>query len=183
MWLSSLKPLINERLLWWRWAGVEEMVMQNMQNVGELSSVSFWLYLPHTTQGFMSKIQTENCIMESTVPFQDWISLKAGAGSLPLQATLTQNLPSKPISGCSHSDIHKKCSILSFKWSFPPCYSCLAFTLVSYWMHSHCRGQGSLIHAHLDQSGAGGTWSICVYSTHMQWGYRSWTQRKYKINL
>lgn len=57
----------------------------------------------------------ENCIMENTVPFLDWNSLRARAYCLPLQAVFTLNLPSKPITGCSQSDIHKKFSILSFK--------------------------------------------------------------------
>lgn len=56
-----------------------------------------------------------NCIMETTVPFLDLSSLRAGAYCLPLQAVLTQNLPSKPITGCSQSDILKEFSILSFK--------------------------------------------------------------------
>lgn len=113
------------------------------------------------------KTLRENCIMEKTFSFLDWKSLRAGAYSLPLQAVLPQNLPSKPITGYSQSDIHKKFSILSFKWSFPPCYSWLAFPLVSRWMRSHCRRWGSLILLHWDQGEARVEHKTCEYNVHV----------------
>lgn len=99
MWLSPLNPLINVQLLCWRWATEEES-----------TSV---VRTTHLRELHVKSLRV-NCIMESTVPFLDWNSLRAGTYCLTLQAVLTQNLPSKPITHCSQSDIHKKFSILSF---------------------------------------------------------------------
>ncbi len=118
IWLSALTPWINEQLLCWRWAIEKETVQQRHWIFEHYEDSS--LVVPTTHLGeFNVKTLGENCIMESTVSFLDWNSLRAGACRLPLQAMLTQNLLSKPITGCSQSDIHKKFSILSFKWSFP----------------------------------------------------------------
>lgn len=44
---------------------------------------------------------------------------RRGFHCLPVEAVLSQNTPTKPITGCLQSDIHNTFSIWSFKWSFP----------------------------------------------------------------
>lgn len=105
-------------LICWRWA-IEEETVKEKHWMLEYSEESP-LVLPATQiRELHVKTLRENCIMESTVPFLDGNILRAGTYCRPFQAVLTQNLPSKPITGRSQSDIHKKFSILSFKWSFP----------------------------------------------------------------
>lgn len=50
---------------------------------------------------------------------------------------------------------------------FPPCYSCLAFSLVSRWMRSHCRRWGGLIPVRCGQSGAQVKHQTCVFTVRV----------------
>lgn len=114
-------------IFWWRGATVGDFVMYETFKWQIIMKNLLVAPTAHLKVLYVKSLR-DNCIIESTVPFQDWNSLRAGPCCFPLQAMLTQNLPSKPITGCSQSDIHKKFSILSFKWSFP---------LVTHALHFH----------------------------------------------
>lgn len=122
--------LINEEQKWYRGTGAEEMVIQSSWIVWILWRASFGCSYYALKRSLCLKRKKPDRGLHygkySSISGQG--QLRVRAYCLPLEVMLTQNIPTKPITGCSRSDIHKKCSILSFKWSFP---------LVTHALHFH----------------------------------------------